>query len=128
MKQMGKRRDMEYFLSKPYKIEITPASEGDFVVSIPDLPGCISQGETMEEALKMVDDAKKAWIETALEDGIEIPEPTPAEEAYSGKFNLRIPRSLHRDLARRADDEKVSLNTLATYLLSSSMGKKISVK
>lgn len=125
---MEKRRDMEYYLTKPYKIEISPASEGDFVVSIPDLPGCISQGETIEEALKMVEDAKKAWIETALEEGIEIPEPTPAEDAYSGKFNLRIPRSLHRDLARKADEEKVSLNTLATYLLSSCMGKKISVK
>ena len=125
---MEERRDMEYYLSKLYKIEICPASEGDFVVSVPDLPGCISQGGTIEEALKMVEDAKKAWLETALEEGIEIPEPTPAENAYSGKFNLRIPRSLHRDLARRADEEKVSLNTLATYLLSSSMGKKFSVK
>ena len=125
---MEKRRDLEYYLSRLYKIEISTASEGDFVVSVPDLPGCISQGETIEEALKMIEDAKKAWIETALEEGIEIPEPTPAEEAYSGKFNLRIPRSLHRDLARKADEEKVSLNTLATYLLSSSMGKKFSGK
>ena len=125
---MEERRDLEYYLSRLYKIEISPASEGDFVVSVPDLPGCISQGETIEEALKMIEDAKKAWIETALEEGVEIPEPTPAEEAYSGKFNLRIPRSLPRDLARKADEEKVSLNTLATYLLSSSMGKKFSGK
>jgi antitoxin HicB len=125
---MKKRRGIEYYLSLPYKIEISPASEGGFVVSIPDLPGCISQGETMDEAWKMIEDAKAAWIETALEEDIDIPEPTPAEDSYSGKFNLRIPRSLHRDLARKADEEKVSLNTLATYLLSSSMGKKISAK
>lgn len=125
---MEQRRDIQYYLSLPYKIELYPATEGGYVVSIPELPGCISQGETLEEALQMISDAKEAWLETALEDGMAIPEPTPAEDAYSGKFNLRIPRSLHRDLARRANEEKVSLNTLATYLLSSGMGKKASAK
>ena len=125
---MKKRRDFDYYLSLPYKIEIRPSSEGGFGVSIPDLPGCISQGETVEEAMAMIADAKAAWIEIALEDGVDIPEPTPAEDAFSGKFNLRIPRSLHRDLARKADEEKVSLNTLAIYLLSTCMGKKLSTK
>lgn len=125
---MEKRRDFDYYLSLPYKIELRPSSDGGFGVSIPDLSGCISQGETVEEALEMISDAKAAWIEVALEDGMEIPEPTPAEEGYSGKFNLRIPRSLHRDLARKAEEEKVSLNTLATYLLSTSMGKKLTTK
>ena len=125
---MEKRRDLNYYLSLPYKIELHPSKEGGFGVSIPDLPGCISQGETEVEALEMIADAKAAWIEIALEDGMDIPEPTPAEEAFSGKFNLRIPRSLHRDLARKAEEEKVSLNTLATYLLSTCMGKKLSAK
>ena len=125
---MEKRRDLNYYLSLPYKIELHPSKEGGFGVSIPDLPGCISQGETVEEALEMISDAKAAWLEIALEDGMDIPEPTPAEEAFSGKFNLRIPRSLHRDLARKAEEEKVSLNTLATYLLSTCMGKKLSAK
>jgi len=125
---MEKRRDLAYYLSLPYKIELFPSSEGGFAVSIPDLPGCISQGETVEEALKMIADAKVAWIEIALEDGMDIPELTPAQETFSGKFNLRIPRSLHRDLARKAEEEKVSLITLATYLLSTCMGKKLSAK
>jgi len=125
---MEQRRGIEYYLSLPYKIELHPASEGGFVVSIPDLPGCISQGETVEEAMTMINDAKEAWIETALEDGCEVPEPAPGANEYSGKFNLRIPKSLHRDLARKADEEKVSLNALATYLLSSCLGKKLSIK
>lgn len=125
---MDKRRDINYYLSLPYKIELYPSSEGGFAVAIPELPGCISQGQTREEALEMIEDAKAAWIEIALEDGFDVPEPAPKGEEFSGKFNLRIPRSLHRELVRRADEEKVSLNTLATYLLSSGMGKRSSAK
>lgn len=120
---MEKRRDINYYLSLPYKIELYPSSEGGFAVAIPELPGCISQGETREEALAMIEDAKAAWIEIALEDGFDIPEPAQEEE-FSGKFNLRLPKSLHRELSRRAHKEKVSLNTLVTYLLSSGMGKR----
>ncbi len=123
-----KRRDLAYYNLLPYKIELHPAIEGGYVASIPDLPGCLTQGETPEETLHMIADAKSAWIETALEEGIEIPEPVPEADEYSGKFNLRIPRSLHRDLARRAEEEDVSLNTLATYLLSACMGRQLTAK
>jgi len=115
-------------MSLPYKIELYPAKEGGFVAAIPDLPGCITQGETEDEAIGMIKDAKAGWIELALEDGVEIPEPTPENGEFSGKFNLRIPRSLHRDLVRKAKEEDVSLNMLATYLLSSCMGKKLAIK
>ena len=74
---METRQDIDYFLSLPYKIEIRPSSEGGFGVSVPDLPGCISQGETVEEAMAMIADAKAAWLEIALEDGMDIPEPKP---------------------------------------------------
>lgn len=122
------KKGFSYFTALPYRIELHPASEGGFVAAIPDLPGCITQGDTKEEALQMLEDAKMAWIETALEEGIEIPEPVPNEDEFSGKFNLRIPRSLHRDLTRRAEKEKVSLNLLATYLLSASMGQRLKLK
>lgn len=123
-----KKKDLEFFLSLPYRIELFPAAEGGFVASIPELPGCITQGETHQEAVEMIQDAKEAWIETALEEGIEIPEPVPDQEEFSGKFNLRIPLSLHRDLARRAAREKVSLNMLVTYLLSANMGRKAKMR
>lgn len=122
------KNGFSYFVSLPYRIEIHPAIEGGFVAAIPDLPGCITQGDTQEETIQMIEDAKKAWIETALEEGIEIPEPIPNEDEFSGRFNLRIPRSLHRDLTKRAEREKVSLNMLATYLLSASMGKKLKLR
>ena len=54
--------------------------EGGFVVSFPELPGCITCGETVESAVANALDAKKAWLEAAIEDGIEIHEPDSLEK------------------------------------------------
>ena len=62
-------------------------------------------------------DAKKAWIEAALEEGIEINEPDSIED-YSGQFKLRIPKTLHRTLALNAKREGISMNQYCVYLLS----------
>ena len=91
--------------------------EGGYVVSYPDLPGCITCGETIEAAVANAVDAKKAWIEVALEEGIEIHEPDNLED-YSGQFKLRIPRSLHRSLAEHSKREGISMNQYCVYLLS----------
>lgn len=121
-------KTLDYYLSLPYKITLYLADEGGFVVEIPELPGCISQGETREEALVMIEDAKIAWLTVALELGTDIPEPIQEEETFSGKFVLRLPKSLHRDLAKKAKEENVSLNQLTTYLLSSALGKTPTIK
>lgn len=60
---------------------------------------------------------QKAWIEAALEDGVEIHEPDSLED-YSGQFKLRIPRSLHRSLAEHSQREGISMNQYCVYLLS----------
>ncbi len=91
--------------------------EGGFVVSFPELPGCISCGGTIESAVENALDAKKAWLEAAIEDGIEIQEPDSLEN-YSGQFKLRIPRSLHRSLAEHSKREGISMNQYCVYLLS----------
>ena len=106
------------YLTLSYRMEIVKDSdEGGFVASYPDLPGCITCGETEEEALKNALDAKKAWLEAALEENIEIPEPDSLE-AYSGKFKLRLPRSLHRALAEHSQREGISMNQYCVYLLA----------
>ena len=74
-------------------------------------------GETVESAVANALDAKKAWIEAALEDGVEIHEPDSLED-YSGQFKLRIPRSLHRSLAEHSQREGISMNQYCVYLLS----------
>ena len=112
---MKKQND---YLALSYRMEIIRDSdEGGFVASYPDLPGCITCGETEEEALKNALDAKKAWLEAALEENIEIPEPDSLE-AYSGQFKLRLPRSLHRALAEHSQREGISMNQYCVYLLA----------
>lgn len=58
------RQPLEYYLSLKYPISIYPEDEG-YTVIIPDLPGCITQGETLEEAIENINEARKLWIETA---------------------------------------------------------------
>lgn len=111
-------RVLNDYMAMSYRMEIVEdKDEGGFVVSYPDLPGCITCGETIESALKNAEDAKKAWIEAALEEGIEICEPDSLEY-YSGQFKLRIPRSLHRTLAEHSKREGISMNQYCVYLLS----------
>lgn len=111
-------KTIEYYLNLPYRMEIVPdIAEGGFVATYPDLPGCISIGETIEEAIANVMDAKIDWIMAAIEDGISISEPKTAEE-YSGQFKLRIPKILHKQLAERAKEEGISMNQYCLYLLA----------
>ena len=92
------------YLALSYRMEIIRDNdEGGFVASYPDLPGCITCGETEEEALKNALDAKKAWLEAALEENIEIPEPDSLE-AYSGQFKLRLPFCSLKGLGGAAAD------------------------
>lgn len=106
------------YMEMSYRMEIVEdKEEGGFVVSYPDLPGCITCGETIESAVANAIEAKKAWIEVALEDGIEIYEPDNLDN-YSGQFKLRIPRSLHRLLAEHSKREGISMNQYCVYLLA----------
>jgi antitoxin HicB len=76
MSQMTKQtKNLEYYLSLPYTIELTPDVDGYWFAEIPLLEGCMTNGENREDALAMIDDAKRAWLETALELGLPIPEP-----------------------------------------------------
>ncbi len=111
-----KKHTLEYYLSLNYKVELYP-DDGAFVAEIPDLPGCITQGDTMEEAVALINEAKHLWLETAINRGISIQEPKNLDE-YSGKFLLRMPKSLHARLAAQATDEGVSLNQYVVSLLS----------
>jgi predicted RNase H-like HicB family nuclease len=111
-------KTLDEYLAMPYRMELVEdTAEGGFVASYPELPGCITCGETMEAAVANAQDAKRAWLTAALEEGLQIAEPDSLE-AYSGQFKLRIPRSLHRALAERARREGVSMNQYCVYLLS----------
>ena len=111
-------KTIDEYMRLPYQIELTPdIDEGGYVASFPDLPGCLSIGDTAEEALANAIDAKRAWFEAAIEDGVTIPDPNSLD-AYSGQFKLRVPKSLHRALSINSKKEGVSMNQYCVYLLS----------
>ena len=111
-------KTLNEYLALPYRMEIMEdRDEGGYVVSFPELPGCITCGETVESAVANAEDAKREWITAALEDGIVIHEPDDLEN-YSGQFKLRIPKSLHRSLTEHARREGISMNQYCVYLLS----------
>ena len=120
-------KNLDYYMSLPYEEKIIPSPEGGFVGTVPDLPGCITQAETKVELLDMIEDAKKCWLQAALDIGEQIDEPVQ-DEQFSGRFNLRIPKSLHRKLSESARADGVSLNQMAMYLIASGLGTKIENK
>jgi antitoxin HicB len=113
-------QDLERYMALPYRIELVPDPHGWFV-RMPELPGCMSQGDTQEEALAMIRDAQRLWLRGALEDGWTIPEPR-SDDAFSGKFNVRVPRCVHRGLVRAAEEEGVSLNLFVATVLARAAG------
>ena len=116
------KKDLAYYMSLPYQEVIIAAKEGGYVGYVPELKGCVTQAETKTELVVMLEDAKKCWLEGALEDGYKIPEPV-SELDFSGRFNLRIPKSLHRSLAMSARREGVSLNQMAMCLIARGLGE-----
>jgi antitoxin HicB len=100
-----------------YRISLRFDPDGYWIAEHPELPGCVADGETAEDALASLTTARELWIESRLASGLDVP--SPAEETqYSGRFVLRIPRSLHRDLAAEAEAEGVSLNSYISAILA----------
>lgn len=118
------QHSVEEYLKLPYTIEVyRDNSDGEegFVARVIELPGCLTQADSFVELEGMIQDAMRAWIETAIEDGQPVPEPRMLDE-YSGKFVIRLPKSLHRQLVERASKEGVSLNALVSVALGQYVG------
>jgi antitoxin HicB len=116
----------EELLRRPYTqvLRADPDTPGGYIAEAPELPGCVGAGDTPEEALAELRGNMGMWLLVAVEHGEPIPEPNPppTEWEYSGKFLLRVPKSLHRRLAERAAREGVSLNQMAQALLAGGLG------
>jgi len=104
----------EDYLKQPYARILVPEEDG-YSAEILEFPGCFAQGDTPDEAYGNLEEAAKAWIQSSLDRGLEIPPPS-INAGYSGKIALRIPRSTHRLAIQMAERDGVSLNQ---FLLSS---------
>ncbi|SRR6266568_4889923 len=119
-------------VTPPYPFEayghiIAPLSVDDgggYMITFPDLPGCISDGETLEETLINGRDAFNSWIAAQVDMKRQIPAPTHYDDGGKPvKFVQRLPRSLHASLQARAKAEGVSINTLVLALIAEGLGR-----
>ena len=117
------KKGLEYYLGLHYNIEIIGIPEdegGGYLARLPQFGdlGIVGDGETIEQALEDLEKNKKARFQEYLEKGLGIPEPEPEDRTFSGRFILRIPKFLHRELARSAQKNGTSLNQYVCTLLA----------
>ena len=108
------------YINLPYNIvikHVTDESGEYYFATVQELDGCMSDGATLEEAHENLREAMEGWIETKLAAGLTVPTPLNTDK-YSGKFVVRLPKSLHRRLVAEAEREGVSLNQYTLYKLS----------
>jgi antitoxin HicB len=115
-------RSVEEYLDLNYRFSLRKDEDGGFVAEVEELPGCVADGETPNEAVENLREAMKSWIASRQEAGLDIPEPRDTAE-YSGKVLLRMPKSLHRKLSEQAAREGVSLNQHMVSTLSEAFGQ-----
>lgn len=116
------KKDLKYYMNLNYPTEFQKIVEKDgesyYRITIPRLPGLIAYGDSVNDWLEELEDAKKAWFSSCLRRNVKIPEPTLKK--YSGKLLVRMPKSSHAHLAEEADEENVSLNSYIVSKLAQS--------
>ena len=119
-------KNLKYYMDLRYPTQITEISiedGGGYMIEIPLLKGCMSDGETIIEALENIKDAQMEWFTYMLENNLPIPEPVDLNK-YSGKFVVRIPKSLHRTISEQSKMEGLSLNQYVANSLAYVAGQK----
>ena len=125
MKMKNFTEKLQYYMSLNYPSQITKIDEADgggFLIEVPMLKGCMSDGETVEEAYNNLEEAKKEWFTYMLENNLAIPE--PADASYSGRFVVRIPKSLHKIITEQSKREGLSLNQYVANVLAFAAGQR----
>jgi len=102
-----------------YEIDVVPNEHGGYYARIPDFSTIFTGGQTPDGAMRNALEAVGLMIEEYKDRGLPVPEPL---RSFSGTFNVRLPRSVHRELVRRADRQGVSLNAMVGFLLAQAVG------
>ena len=112
--------DARALARRNYAFTVRPSEEG-YEITFPELPGCATYADTLQEALSNIDEAKLVWISGMLKSGQPVPEPKK-ESDYSGRFLVRCSSSLHKALSEMAALEGVSLNQYIVQVLAEKIG------
>jgi antitoxin HicB len=102
-------KELKYYSALPYRFDCRfDAEDRVWIVEYPELRGCSAHGATVRQAMSRGEAFKTEWIRTALEAGDHVPEPKQSE--YSGKLLVRLPKTLHEQVAEDAAGDDVSIN------------------
>jgi predicted RNase H-like HicB family nuclease len=113
----------EDYLKEPYSRILIPNEGGGYSAEILEFPGCFAEGGTADEAMRNLEQAAISWIDAAVNQGQEIPEPY-MNQGYGGRIALRLPRSLHRQAVRLAERDGVSLNQFLVSAIAERVGAR----
>jgi len=116
--------EAERYLRQPYARVVLPEEDGSFRAEIAEFPGCNATGESGAEALANLEDAAFDWLMAAIGNAQPIPAPFDISNDYSGKFVLRLPKSLHKKAAWAAQRDGVSLNQLISTSVAITVGER----
>ena len=106
----------------PFEVrQLSSEDGGGFLVTFPDLPGCMADGESIVEAISNAMDAEESWLATAREFGDQIP---AIGQSYSGKWVQRVPKNVHARVAAMARREGVSINALVSSFIAEGLGRR----
>jgi len=113
--------EIEAIVKRPYTIEVIygEAPDDGVLARVAEWPGCLTAGDTREEALMRIGDAMRDWVKARLDKGLPIAEPMTE---YGGKVVVQMPRTLHRDVMHRAEREGVSMNQWISTTLARAVG------
>ena len=114
-------KSVQDYLKAPYARILIPDEYGGYSAENLEFPGCFAEGETADEAMQALERAAESWIEAALEQKQEIPEPFQ-NQGYSGKIALRLPKSLHRKATQLAARDGISLNQFLVSAIAACVG------
>jgi antitoxin HicB len=117
MKSTAQRNlDRYQFTVRP----LSPDEGGGFLVEYPDIPGCMSDGETIEEAIANGREALRDCLDVFRESARKVPKPS----IEAAQWRQRLPRTLYSKLTKQAEIEGVSINSLVTAIIAEAIGSR----
>ncbi len=122
MTEQDIEREVGRYMDLPYRVELTPDGDGWFV-RVPDLPYCMSQGDTIEEAMAMIRDAQRGWLTVRLAKGLSIPGPTTpsySDDEHTGAFgsSVRVPQTVQHALSQAAERTGITVDAYVGAILA----------
>jgi antitoxin HicB len=126
-KKVTSQRSVDDYMKLSYSIQLTPNEDLGWFADVRELPGCMSDGDSPDNAVKNLNEVMSEWIAAALEDMGTIPLPVSMQK-HSGRFLVRTSPTLHQQLAEMADEEGISTNQLCTAILAAGVARSTSKK